>query len=114
MPADAAAAAAAATAEIAAYVPARPSLHPVSDADSCDSSLTMEEIPVKLRCAICNLLAVNALRTPCCDQNICETCEWPALGPFDVSCSFFAQVETVLRTNVLCASIDHWISHYVR
>lgn len=30
---------------------------------------------MKLRCAICNTLAVNAFRLPCCDQSICETCK---------------------------------------
>ncbi|PYI07681.1 hypothetical protein BO78DRAFT_312607 [Aspergillus sclerotiicarbonarius CBS 121057] len=39
------------------------------------SSLTQDEIPFKLRCAICNKLAVNAFRLPCCDQAICETCQ---------------------------------------
>lgn len=37
--------------------------------------LTMEEIPVKLRCAACNQLANNAFRMPCCDQSICESCQ---------------------------------------
>ncbi|KZF21623.1 hypothetical protein L228DRAFT_156564 [Xylona heveae TC161] len=35
----------------------------------------MEDIPIKLRCAICNKLALNAFRLPCCDQSICETCQ---------------------------------------
>ncbi|RFU30747.1 hypothetical protein B7463_g5591, partial [Scytalidium lignicola] len=39
------------------------------------SSLTQEEIPIKLRCAICSRLAVNAFRLPCCEQAICETCQ---------------------------------------
>ncbi|RDW59645.1 hypothetical protein BP6252_12732 [Coleophoma cylindrospora] len=39
------------------------------------SSLAQEEIPIKLRCAICSRLAVNAFRLPCCDQAICETCQ---------------------------------------
>ncbi|RAK96749.1 uncharacterized protein BO80DRAFT_215611 [Aspergillus ibericus CBS 121593] len=39
------------------------------------SSLTQDDIPFKLRCAICNKLAVNAFRLPCCDQAICETCQ---------------------------------------
>ncbi|KAF7888913.1 hypothetical protein EAF00_009213 [Botryotinia globosa] len=38
------------------------------------SSLSQDEIPIKLRCAICSKLAVNAFRMPCCDQAICETC----------------------------------------
>ncbi|RAL63651.1 hypothetical protein DID88_003694 [Monilinia fructigena] len=38
------------------------------------SSLSQDEIPIKLRCAICSKLAVNAFRLPCCDQAICETC----------------------------------------
>ncbi|KAL4941288.1 hypothetical protein BDV06DRAFT_5432 [Aspergillus oleicola] len=39
------------------------------------SSLTQDEIPFKLRCAICNKLAVNAFKLPCCDQAICENCQ---------------------------------------
>jgi hypothetical protein len=39
------------------------------------SSLTADEIPIKLRCAICSKLAVNAFRLPCCEQAICETCQ---------------------------------------
>ncbi|KAL2825220.1 hypothetical protein BDW59DRAFT_146636 [Aspergillus cavernicola] len=39
------------------------------------SSLAQEDIPFKLRCAICNTLAVNAFRLPCCDQAICENCQ---------------------------------------
>lgn len=35
----------------------------------------MEEIPIKLRCAACNKLAVNAFRLPCCEQSICENCK---------------------------------------
>ena len=38
-------------------------------------SLTLEDIPVKLRCASCNKLAQDAVRLPCCDQNICSDCE---------------------------------------
>ncbi|KAI2713930.1 hypothetical protein CBS147354_7574 [Penicillium roqueforti] len=39
------------------------------------STLAQDEIPFKLRCAMCNKLAVNAFRLPCCDQSICETCQ---------------------------------------
>ncbi|KAI9691659.1 MAG: hypothetical protein M1822_007730 [Bathelium mastoideum] len=39
------------------------------------SSLSQEEIPIKLRCAGCSKLAVNAYRLPCCDQSICENCQ---------------------------------------
>ncbi|KAJ5777611.1 hypothetical protein N7520_000857 [Penicillium odoratum] len=39
------------------------------------STIPQDEIPMKLRCAICNMLAVNAFRLPCCDQSICETCQ---------------------------------------
>ncbi|KAJ5585595.1 uncharacterized protein N7459_005395 [Penicillium hispanicum] len=39
------------------------------------STLSQDEIPFKLRCAICSKLAVNAFRLPCCDQSICETCQ---------------------------------------
>ena len=43
------------------------------------SSLNEDEIPAKLRCAICSKLAVNAYKTPCCEQLIDESCE---PGPF--------------------------------
>ncbi|OGE50046.1 hypothetical protein PENARI_c018G07042 [Penicillium arizonense] len=39
------------------------------------STLAQDDIPFKLRCAICNKLAVNAFRLPCCDQSICEPCQ---------------------------------------
>lgn len=39
------------------------------------SSLSPDDIPIKLRCAICSKLAVNAFRLPCCEQAICETCK---------------------------------------
>ncbi|KAE9974924.1 hypothetical protein EG328_003527 [Venturia inaequalis] len=37
-------------------------------------TLSEDEVPVKLRCAVCNKLAVNAFRFICCEQNICEDC----------------------------------------
>ncbi|ROW14373.1 hypothetical protein VPNG_03893 [Cytospora leucostoma] len=39
------------------------------------SSLPQDEVPIKLRCAICSKLAVNAFRTPCCEQMVCENCK---------------------------------------
>ncbi|KAK7425024.1 hypothetical protein QQZ08_008420 [Neonectria magnoliae] len=39
------------------------------------SSLAPDDIPIKLRCAICSKLAINAFRLPCCEQGICETCQ---------------------------------------
>ncbi|KAJ5884408.1 hypothetical protein N7504_011980 [Penicillium tannophilum] len=39
------------------------------------STLSQDDIPMKLRCAICNMLAINAFRLPCCDQSICESCQ---------------------------------------
>ncbi|KJZ77051.1 hypothetical protein HIM_03372 [Hirsutella minnesotensis 3608] len=39
------------------------------------SSLSPDDIPIKLRCAICSKLAVNAFRLPCCEQAICESCQ---------------------------------------
>ncbi|KAH0544892.1 hypothetical protein FGG08_000972 [Glutinoglossum americanum] len=39
------------------------------------SFLAPADVPTKLRCAICNKLAVNAFRLPCCDQSICESCQ---------------------------------------
>lgn len=38
-------------------------------------SLSQDDIPIKLRCAICSKLAVNAFRLPCCEQAICENCQ---------------------------------------
>ncbi|KAF2803570.1 uncharacterized protein BDZ99DRAFT_576053 [Mytilinidion resinicola] len=39
------------------------------------SSFAQGDIPVKLRCAIDSKLVVNAFRLPCCDQNICGSCQ---------------------------------------
>lgn len=47
-----------------------------AEADNHPSSLPQDEVPIKLRCAICSKLAVNAFRTPCCEQMICENCEY--------------------------------------
>lgn len=49
------------------------------------SSIAQDEIPFKLRCAICNKLAVNAFRLPCCDQAICEGCKCCLFAAFDKS-----------------------------
>ncbi|KAH8894764.1 hypothetical protein GQ53DRAFT_62025 [Thozetella sp. PMI_491] len=38
------------------------------------NSLSQDEIPAKLRCAICSKLAVDAFRLPCCEQAICSNC----------------------------------------
>lgn len=40
-----------------------------------NSSLPQDDIPAKLRCAICSKLALNAFRLPCCEQAICESCQ---------------------------------------
>jgi hypothetical protein len=37
--------------------------------------LPQDDIPAKLRCAICSKLALNAFRLPCCEQAICESCQ---------------------------------------
>ena len=47
----------------------------LGNTDQHDSALTLEEIPIKLRCAGCNKIAINAFRMPCCDQSLCETCK---------------------------------------
>jgi len=39
------------------------------------STLVPEEIPAKLRCGLCNLVAVNAVKLPCCETSICDKCE---------------------------------------
>jgi hypothetical protein len=51
------------------------------------SSLTQDDIPFKLRCAICNNLAINAFRLPCCDQAICESCM--------LSSSYFTRLHSI-------------------
>lgn len=47
----------------------------VADGRLPPSSLSQDDIPAKLRCAICSKLAVNAFRLPCCEQAICEGCQ---------------------------------------
>ncbi|KMU77933.1 hypothetical protein CISG_06776 [Coccidioides immitis RMSCC 3703] len=67
-------------------------LEPSSGLLDIASSLTQDEIPFKLRCAICNKLALNAFRLPCCDQAICESCQGslpencPVWGPPAAGC----------------------------
>ncbi|CAJ2509945.1 Uu.00g058450.m01.CDS01 [Anthostomella pinea] len=39
------------------------------------NSLTQDELPTKLRCAICSKLAIEAFRLPCCETAICENCQ---------------------------------------
>ncbi|KAL7270387.1 hypothetical protein RUND412_006908 [Rhizina undulata] len=41
---------------------------------NASNSIPLPEIPVKLRCTICSELARGAVRLPCCEQSICETC----------------------------------------
>lgn len=48
---------------------------PCTPIDLVNSSLPQDEVPFKLRCAICSKLAVNAFKTPCCEQMICENCK---------------------------------------
>ncbi|ROV94694.1 hypothetical protein VSDG_06185 [Cytospora chrysosperma] len=51
------------------------------------SSLPQDEVPIKLRCAICSKLAVNAFRTPCCEQmalrSTCPVCEHTPISQDD-------------------------------
>ncbi|KAL1301553.1 hypothetical protein AAFC00_005791 [Neodothiora populina] len=49
----------------------------VQDQAALDLAATLEpaDIPTKLRCAVCNQLAVNAFKLPCCDQAICQYCQ---------------------------------------
>ncbi|KAK6501694.1 hypothetical protein TWF481_009520 [Arthrobotrys musiformis] len=37
--------------------------------------IPLEEIPVRLRCSMCNDLARDAYRLPCCEQSICGSCQ---------------------------------------
>ncbi|KAF8534728.1 hypothetical protein BDD12DRAFT_895239 [Trichophaea hybrida] len=43
-------------------------------AAATQNPVPLPEIPVKLRCNICSGLARGAVRLPCCEQAICETC----------------------------------------
>ncbi|KAK6341200.1 hypothetical protein TWF696_008286 [Orbilia brochopaga] len=38
-------------------------------------AIPLEEIPVRLRCSMCNNLAQDAYRLPCCEQSICGNCQ---------------------------------------
>jgi hypothetical protein len=40
------------------------------------STLLPGEIPAKLRCGLCNLVAVNAVKLPCCETSICDKCKY--------------------------------------
>ncbi|KAI9723350.1 MAG: hypothetical protein M1812_001234 [Candelaria pacifica] len=70
-------------ANIARYDHYSPSGGNISTDRAVKSSLAQDDIPIKLRCAVCNRLAVNAFRLPCCDQAICEACQTslPAVCP---------------------------------
>lgn len=57
------------------FAPIRPTCSSTLPLILGSSSLPQDEVPIKLRCAICSKLAVNAFRTPCCEQMICENCE---------------------------------------
>ncbi|KAK6431342.1 hypothetical protein LTR95_012492, partial [Oleoguttula sp. CCFEE 5521] len=37
--------------------------------------LKPQEIPAKLRCGMCDTLAVNAVKLPCCETSICANCQ---------------------------------------
>jgi hypothetical protein len=36
--------------------------------------LKVEEVPTKLRCGMCNQLAVDAVKLLCCSTSICGNC----------------------------------------
>ena len=44
-------------------------------ADRC-SSLSLDEVPTRLRCVHCNRMALYASKLPCCDQNMCDNCKF--------------------------------------
>jgi hypothetical protein len=46
-----------------------------TSAHMSSSSLLPTEIPIKLRCATCSNLAVNAFKLQCCDSSICHHCQ---------------------------------------
>ncbi|KAI8634578.1 hypothetical protein F5Y19DRAFT_117546 [Xylariaceae sp. FL1651] len=70
------------------------------------SSLTQDELPTKLRCAICSKLAVNAFRLPCCETAICENCQatLPSSCPVcehspvsGADCTIYKSLRTTIR-----------------
>ncbi|KAJ2978808.1 hypothetical protein NUW58_g7375 [Xylaria curta] len=70
------------------------------------SSLTQDELPTKLRCAICSKLAVNAFRLPCCETAICENCQatLPSACPVcehtpvsGTDCTVYKSLRTTIR-----------------
>lgn len=74
------------------------------------SSLSQDDIPFKLRCAICNKLAVNAFRLPCCDQAICENCKHFTTQPRHNNLSWLLQnlqARHPFRIHVPYARIPH-------
>ena len=38
------------------------------------SSVKREDVPVKLQCASCSQININAFKLPCCAQAVCEKC----------------------------------------
>ncbi|KAI0024806.1 hypothetical protein F4780DRAFT_775299 [Xylariomycetidae sp. FL0641] len=70
------------------------------------NTLTQDELPTKLRCAICSKLAVNAFRLPCCETAICENCQstLPSTCPVcehspvaRVDCTIYKSLRTTIR-----------------
>ncbi|KAK8026850.1 hypothetical protein PG991_003906 [Apiospora marii] len=70
------------------------------------NSLTQEELPTKLRCAVCSKLAVNAFRLPCCETAICESCQstLPSSCPVcehspvsGTDCTIYKSLRTTIR-----------------
>ncbi|ORY69512.1 uncharacterized protein BCR38DRAFT_405223 [Pseudomassariella vexata] len=70
------------------------------------NSLTQDELPTKLRCAICSKLAVNAFRLPCCETAICESCQstLPSSCPVcehspvsGADCTIYKSLRTTIR-----------------
>ena len=64
------------------------------------SSLSLDEVPTRLRCVHCNRMALYASKLPCCDQNMCENCKFPFVGmSFDTRvCAHYFIGRTSLST----------------
>ena len=38
-------------------------------------TMVPQEVPEKLRCANCNLVAIDVVKLPCCEQSMCLRCK---------------------------------------
>ena len=75
----------------------------------CTSTLTLDDIPIKLRCAICSKLAVNAFRLPCCEQAVCDSCKLTHLVNLVWACQSQCLIRPLGQSNLpaACPICEH-------